>query len=165
MRTIVFTALKALIVLGVLVLLPVQVVVAPVLAQELVRESMQLGHPRAGGEASAYALAALGIVGALCLQVVLVAIWPLLDQVRADRIFDGRARRWVDVIVVALVVAGLVASAGTVLAGSYPIGHFVVTAAIGVVAAACAGAALLMVVMRALLLRATTLQGEMDRVI
>lgn len=39
------------------------------------------------------------VVGLLCVQVVIVCTWRLLDMVRADRIFSQAAFRWVDGIV------------------------------------------------------------------
>lgn len=102
----------------------------------------------------------------LCLQAVLVAIWVLLGRIRRDRIFDESSFRWVDVIIWAIVAAGLVPAGLLVALALFgalddPGLPFLLTmVALGVLVLA-----LLMLVMRSLLRQATALRADLDQVI
>lgn len=115
-------------------------------------------------------LTAAAVAGLLCIQVVIVCTWRLLDMVRADRIFSRDAFAWVDGIVWALAAAWLVlaAAAGALVLTIYltpelrdpglpmMLGGLVLVASVVL---------LLVVVMRALLHSATALRDDMDAVI
>lgn len=53
--------------------------------------------------------ATVAILGVACVQVVLCAVWMLLDMVERDAVFSRRAFRWVDTVIGATVVATLLA--------------------------------------------------------
>ncbi|GFE19119.1 hypothetical protein Sgleb_71660 [Streptomyces glebosus] len=112
------------------------------------------------------------IVGIVCIQVSLVAVWMLLTMVQRDAIFTPRAFRWVDTIIGCSLVATLLAIGVT--------GHLTVTdipspsdgmEVIGALAAAIASVgvgaafAMLIVIMRSLLHKATELQTEIAEVV
>lgn len=108
----------------------------------------------------------LGVVEVelVCVQVVVVAVWKLLDMVQTDRIFSEDAFGWVDLILGAIGVGWLVwlGLSVAVLATSDDPGGPVLVAVIGL---AITVVGLLMVVMRALLRQATSLRTDMDAVI
>ena len=115
-------------------------------------------------------LTVLGVLGLLCVQVVVVCTWKLLTMVKADRIFSKEAFAWVDGIVWAITAGWLLllAASGALVVTIYftpelrdpglPMVLFGMVLVGGVVV-------LLMVVLRALLRQAATLQTDMDAVI
>ncbi|MEU2603577.1 DUF2975 domain-containing protein [Streptomyces albus] len=116
--------------------------------------------------------ATVAILGIVCVQVALVAVWRLLSMVREDAIFTPLAFRWVDVIIGASVVATLLAlgTAAHLFFATIPSpddGMDVVSALGAAVVCVGAGAAfaMLVVVMRSLLRKATELQTEIAEVI
>ncbi|MFC9129798.1 DUF2975 domain-containing protein [Streptomyces sp. NPDC057099] len=116
--------------------------------------------------------AAVAIVGVVCVQVALVAVWMLLTMVQRDAIFTPRAFRWVDVIIGASVVATVLALgvAGHLTVAEIPSpgdGMDVESALVAATAGVAVGAAfaMLMAVMRSLLRKATSLQSEMAEVV
>ena len=120
----------------------------------------------AGGESLAVLYAALGIAAVACLEAMLIAVWVLLSMVRKDAIFQERAFRWVDVII----VAGALSTALGIFflfhlnwaSPEFPPGLLgVISGAILVNAAFV----LLMLVMRGLLRTATGLRAELDEVV
>lgn len=80
--------------LAVLIGLYGQIIVIPTTAHDMVEQF----HPW-GPYAVPYAIVA--ILGVLCVQVALVAVWMLLGLVRRDLIFTARAFRWIDTVTVA----------------------------------------------------------------
>ncbi|MGW4575514.1 DUF2975 domain-containing protein [Streptomyces tendae] len=116
--------------------------------------------------------ATVAILGVACVQVVLGAVWMLLDMVERDAVFSRRAFRWVDTVIGATVVATLLAFGVAVhLAVAEipsPDDGMQVLGALGA-AVACAGAgaafAMLVVVMRGLLGKATALRSELAEVV
>ncbi|MBY6367046.1 DUF2975 domain-containing protein [Rhodococcoides corynebacterioides] len=109
-------------------------------------------------------LTAVSIFWVLCIQVVVVATWKLLTLVQRNRIFTASSRRWVDVILGAIVAAWAVLVVVFLAVGfaatdpGLPLLLFLMVVVIAV-------AALLMVVMRALLRQATDLRTDLDAVI
>ena len=107
---------------------------------------------------------AVTVFWVLCAQVVLVATWKLLTQVKRDRIFTEPSLVWVDVILWAVGAAWIVLVGVLALVGftaddpGLPLLLFLLTAAVTLVE-------LLVVVLRALLRQATTLRTDMDAVI
>ena len=110
-----------------------------------------------------------GIIGAVLfialIQVTLVCIWFLLSLVRADRIFHVEAFRYVDVILGALVAAGLVILASyVVIVASRSVSlSLTLLAVLGVVVSAAL--ALLVVVLRGLLRKALELEQDLSEVV
>jgi len=107
---------------------------------------------------------AVTVFWVLCVQVVVVATWRLLTLVQRDRIFSTAALAWVDVIVWAIVAAGVVLVGALLYVGfnaedpGLPLLLFLMSVGVAVLG-------LLMVVMRALLRQATTLRTDMEAVI
>lgn len=109
-------------------------------------------------------LFAVLLTGLVCVQVVVVCTWRLLDLVRDDRIFDDRAFPWVDGIIAAVCLAWLLLVGLLVWAGATADDPGVPVVLTGMVLASGV-LGLLMVVMRALLRQATALRTEMAQVI
>ncbi|MEV5814953.1 DUF2975 domain-containing protein [Streptomyces mutabilis] len=114
----------------------------------------------------------VAILGVVCVQVALVAVWMLLGMVERDVVFTARAFRWVDVVIGASTAATLLAVGVTahlaVAEIPSPDDGMDVEAALGAAAASAAvGAAfaMLVVIMRGLLRKATRLQTEMAQVV
>jgi len=140
---------------GVLVLF--QVMSLPGQFAHMAREEPDLAYLR-------WPATVITIFWVLCVQVVVVATWQLLNMVTKDRIFTDAAMRWVNAIV------GAVAAGWAVLVGVFlyvgfnaddpglPLVLFLLTTGVTVLG-------LLMVVMRALLRQATTLRTDMESVI
>ena len=107
---------------------------------------------------------AVTVFWVLCVQVVVVATWRLLTLVQRDRIFSTAAFAWVDLIVWAIVAAGVVLVGALLYVGfnasdpGLPLLLFLMSVGVAVLG-------LLMVVMRALLHQATTLRTDMEAVI
>lgn len=109
-------------------------------------------------------LTAVTVFWVLCIQVVIVATWKLLNLVSSGRIFTRDSLKWVNVIVAAIGAAWVVLVGVFLVVGfnaddpGLPMVLFLMVTIIAV-------ALLLMVVMRALLLQATGLRSELDVVI
>ena len=150
--------LQAIVSLVFLGLLLAQVLGVPALAARVAEAEPDYAWAR--GPLSAALIAAL-----LCLQAVLLAMWRLLALIRSGDIFRGAGRRWVDVIVAALVALWLLILATTVwqsLTGANAPAVFLFEAALLLAGPVIV---LLMLVMRGLFLEATDLRVEMDEVV
>ena len=109
-------------------------------------------------------LLAVSVLVLACVQVVLVCTWKLLGNVADDRIFSEESFRWVDGIVGAVTVAGLLLGGWLVyLFFSWDDPGWGVFTMLLLLGAALLG--LLMVVMRELLRQATSLRSDMEAVI
>lgn len=115
---------------------------------------------------------AVAVVGVACVQAVLVATWMLLGMVRRGAIFTPRAFRWVDVTIVASVVATLLSLgvAGHLLLAPVPSptdGMDLLGALGGALVCAVVGAAfaLLVGVLRGLLRKAIEMRAELSEVV
>lgn len=150
---------KAFIIALLLMGLLMQAVLLPLLASQSAWRFPEVGFLQAP-------ILILSILFVVCGQVVLACVWVLLSLVRRDAIFSGRAFRYVDVMIGALLVAGgivvavLLTLAMTANAGPpgvvYP----------GIVAAAsCAALALILVVMRGLLVKASEQEHYLAEVV
>ncbi|BET52474.1 DUF2975 domain-containing protein [Streptomyces tendae] len=165
MHRLLIAALRAGIAAAVLLGLFGQIVVIPTTASDEVDRFPPY-------EPFAVPYATVAILGVACVQVVLGAVWMLLDMVERDAVFSRRAFRWVDTVIGATVVATLLAFGVAVhLAVAEipsPDDGMQVLGALGA-AVACAGAgaafAMLVVVMRGLLGKATALRSELAEVV
>jgi hypothetical protein len=114
----------------------------------------------------------VAIVGVVCVQVALVAVWMLLAMVRRGAIFSTLAFRWVDIVIGSSVVATLLAIgvAGHLFVADIPspddgmeelsaLGAAIISVGVG------AAFAMLTVIMRSLLRKATDLQTEIAAVV
>jgi hypothetical protein len=107
----------------------------------------------------------IGVVFALCAQVLLVCVWRLLTLVRAGAIFSERAFVWVDVALGAVAVATLLVVGSLILlqiAGASP-PSISLLCLIGIVVGA--GLSLLIVVLRGLLRKASQLEQDLSEVV
>ncbi|GAA1830934.1 DUF2975 domain-containing protein [Pseudonocardia alni subsp. carboxydivorans] len=99
-----------------------------------------------------------------CVQVGLVAIWVLLSMVRRDAIFDERAFRWVPVLALSGLLAGVLTGAVCAHIGELDDAPGLILVGGGLGAAGIAFA-LLMAVMLGLLRNATALRRELEQVV
>lgn len=112
--------------------------------------------------------ATAGIVAIACGELVLVAMWMLLSQVRRGSIFSGSAFRWVDLILADAVIATVVLlclAAHVALVIEPPLDAPGLTVLAGGLVVCAGSFALLMYVMRGLLRSATALQAELAEVV
>ena len=150
--------LKALIAVMLLLLLTSQIVVIPEVARITAIRNPDVAQ-----------LELPGIVGAvvflLLVEVTLVCVWRLLSLVRAERIFSPDAFRYVDVILGALIAAGVLISASyvVILANRAVSLQLTLLAVLGVVVSAAL--ALLVVVLRGLLRKALELEQDLAEVV
>ncbi|MFC9241759.1 DUF2975 domain-containing protein [Streptomyces decoyicus] len=114
----------------------------------------------------------VAIIGIVCVQVALVAVWMLLAMVRRGAIFTPLAFRWVDTIIGSSVVATLLALGvtGHLAVADIPSPHdgMELLGALGAAVASVgvgAAFAMLVVIMRSLLRKATDLETEIAEVI
>ncbi|WP_312173678.1 DUF2975 domain-containing protein [Microbacterium sp.] len=151
-------ALKALIVVLLALLLASQVLVIPEVARITALRNpdvVQLEVP--------------GIIGAVVfialIEVTLVCVWFLLSLVQTDRIFRVEAFRYVDIILGALVAAGvlILASYLVIVANRAVSLSLSLLAILGVVVSAAL--ALLVVVLRGLLRKALELEQDLSEVV
>jgi hypothetical protein len=165
MHRLIIAALRAGIAAAVLLGLFGQIVVIPTTASDEVERFPPY-------EPFAVPYATVAILGVACVQVVLGAVWMLLDMVERDAVFTRRAFRWVDTVIGATAVATLlalgVACHLAVAEIPAPDDGMQMLGALGA-AVACVGVgaafALLVVVMRGLLSKATALRSELAEVV
>ncbi|SDD90291.1 DUF2975 domain-containing protein [Glycomyces harbinensis] len=113
------------------------------------------------------------ILGIVCIQVALVAMWMLLNMIDREALFTQRAFLWVDTIIGASVAATLLALGivGHLLFAGVPEPPGQDMAALGALGGAvlCTGAgaafAMLVTILRGLLRKAADLQAEMSEVV
>lgn len=137
-----------------------QIRIVPFVATGL---SEDAGHPAWG-----VPLAVAGILAITCGQVVLVALWALLSQVRHGSIFTPRAFRWVDAMVASGVVATALTIAVCVLVAAViepPLDAPGLVAISGGFVILSAAFVLLVLVMRGLLRVATEMRSELAEVV
>lgn len=151
-------ALKALIVLLLGLLVASQTVVIPAVARITAIRNPDVDQ-----------LEIPGIIGAVIfiglIEVTLVCVWFLLSLVQTDRIFRVEAFRYVDIILGALVAAGLLILVSyIVIVGSRAVSlSLTLLAVLGIVVSAAL--ALLVVVLRGLLRKALELEQDLSEVV
>lgn len=120
-----------------------------------------------------------GVLGILCFEVALAAVWPLLTLTRNRDIFSGRAIRWTDLIIGCACAEGVLVLFVLVFSNinrEYvnPVTHETVPAALAsppfvlallVALLLIAAFVLLMLVMRSLLTQAIAQRRELEAVI
>lgn len=158
MNVLVGMTLRAVIGVGILFTLFMQIVVLPGLSGQMAQEYPEVAFLR-------WPVLVEAIVGLACVHVVLVCLWKLLGEVEAARIFSPRSFRWVDAIIVALAVATAACLVLLIEILVAAVGPITVPALGFLGLLVVAGMLMLMIVMRGLLRRATSLQVEMDAVI
>lgn len=101
----------------------------------------------------------------VCVEVVLVCVWRLLSMVAEESIFTSAAFRWVDVIIISVLVAVILVIVGMIVIDRAGAGTPL--ALIGGVFAIIVGAgiALVVVVLKELLRQATQLEHDMSEVV
>ena len=156
------TALRAVIALVLAGSLFVQVVMAPLLWQDLDEAPAGVRGP----------VVTIFVLGILTVQVTAICVWRLLTMVGRGTVFSHAAFRYVDVIFGAMACASaLVFALGVVLAPGEDVAPGVVLL-IGGVSVLVGGVALVVLVLRMLLAQAVArdaeasqLQAELDEVI
>lgn len=152
------TALKALIVVLLALLLATQVALIPGVAAFTAQRSPELAY-----------LAGPGIVGGIVLvalvELVLVCVWRLLTLVRQDRIFSSGAFLYVDIIMVTMAASAVLIGAAVVvlLLGNAVTPSILLLGVVGVVIGIAL--ALLVAVMRGLLRKALELEQDLSEVV
>ncbi|WP_411099741.1 DUF2975 domain-containing protein [Streptomyces sp. x-45] len=166
MHRLIIAALRAGIAAAVLLGLFGQIVVIPTTASDEVDRFPPY-------EPFAVPYATVSILGVACVQVVLGAVWMLLDMVERDAVFTRRAFRWVDTVIGAtaaatLLALGVACHLAVAEIPAAPDDDMQLLGALGA-AIACVGVgaafALLVVVMRGLLSKATALRSELAEVV
>ncbi len=151
-------ALQALIVVLIVLLLASQILVIPEVARITALRNPDVAHLEIPGVIGAIVFLAL-------VEVTLVCVWFLLSLVQADRIFRVEAFRYVDVILTALIAAGLLiaVSYAVIVANRAVSLSLTLLAVLGVVVSAAL--ALLVVVLRGLLRKALELEQDLSEVV
>lgn len=151
-------ALQALIVVLIVLLLASQILVIPEVARITALRNPDVAHLEIPGVIGAIVFLAL-------VEITLVCVWFLLSLVQADRIFRVEAFRYVDVILTALIAAGLLiaVSYAVIVANRAVSLSLTLLAVLGVVVSAAL--ALLVVVLRGLLRKALELEQDLSEVV
>ena len=102
------------------------------------------------------------VLGVLTLQVSAVCVWPLLAMVRRGSVFSDAAFRYVDVIIVAIATAAVLAFALAVLLAPGDVAPGIVGLICGA-ALVIGGVALIVLVLRLLLSQAVAREREAER--
>lgn len=158
MHRVTIIVLQALIAGLIALLLFCQIVVLPQTAAGMAAVYPEFAQLRVPG-------VAIGVVFALCAQVLLVCVWRLLSLVRVGAIFSDRSFVWVDVALGAVAVATLLVVGALVIlqiAGASP-PSISLLCLIGIVVGA--GLSLLIVVLRGLLRKASQLEQDLSEVV
>ena len=142
----------------------VVILLGSLLAQVLVRvaASQQAAiYPELAYLEVPYSVVAILFIG--CIQVALLALWPLLSRVDGGAVFTRPTVRWIDVIaicaaVAAVLAAGVFAHMMLVVGAGGPVFYVLGACVVGGVAAA-----LLMVVLRGVLESAIADRTRSDR--
>jgi len=152
-------SLKTTLAFGIFVTLLAQALVIPAFVAELANELPELAP-------SVLLYTFIGILIAVCCQVVLIAIWALQTRVLQNRIFDRHATPWINSIAIAIAIAAVLAIAGTVhlmtihgAGNPATIGILLVSGGVGLLLV------LLISVLKSLLLQATEISDDLEVVI
>lgn len=158
MNRITIVSLKALIAMLLALLVLCQVAVVPAIASQMADRIPPLAYLQWPGVVAA----ALFV---LCLQAALVCVWRLLTLTREGIIFNARAFWYVDVILVAIIVATVVVFGSLVVITSAQAAtpSIALLGVLGVVVGSLL--ALLVVVLRGLLRTATQLEIDLAEVV
>ncbi|WP_222315914.1 DUF2975 domain-containing protein [Streptomyces cavourensis] len=150
----------------------VVVLTGTVFVQALMVWALVSGNDPEDGSLPLTPLRLITILGIGTAQVTVVCVWRLVTMVRHGTVFSHAAFRYVDIIIGAIVAAGLVWFAVTALNAPGQRDDPGVTLIMGGVGVAILGVALIVLVLRTLLaqavardVEATQLQAELDEVI
>lgn len=144
--------------IGLATALILQVVVLPWMSGWMAQDLPEAASMR-------WPILAFSVLGLLCVEVVLFAIWRLLDAIEQTRIFNPSSFGWVDAIVWALAAGAALSLACFIYLATTALGPGSVPALALFATLVAVGMLLLLLVMRALLHQAAALQSEMDAVI
>ena len=158
MHQITIVSLKSLIAALLALLLACQVVVVPVIAAEMADRLPPLAFLQWPGIIAA-------AIFVLCLQAALICVWRLLTLAREGIIFNAKAFAYVDVILVAIIVATVIVIVTlallTAVGAASP--SIALLSVLGIVIGAVL--ALLVVVLRGLLRQASQLESDLAEVV
>jgi hypothetical protein len=150
MGNLTFLALRFVLAVGLAGSLLVQVVMVPLLANDLDEAPAAVRLP----------VVVIVLLGIVTTQVTMVCVWRLLTMVRRGTVFSHAAFRYVDVVIGAVAVASLLTFAlGATLAPGEAVAPGVVLL-IGGAGVMVAGVALLVLVLRMLLAQAVARDAE-----
>lgn len=151
-------SLKSLIAVLLALLVLCQVVVVPVIAAEMAERLPPFAYLQWPGVIAA-------AIFVLCLQSALVCVWRLLTLAREGIIFNPRAFRYVDAILISIVVATLIVLASLVIISAAQAGSpsIALLGVLGIIVGSIL--ALLVVVMRGLLRKAAELESDLAEVV
>jgi hypothetical protein len=152
------TALRVLLGVAFAVLIFAQLRAVPAMYDDWVRDAPEPAAAR-------WPMLVVALLALLCVEVMIVSIWRLLALVTDDRIFSEQSFGWVNAILAAIGVAGVLLL-GALAYGAGPLGLPAgPSVALLLVLVATAVVGLLMVVMRALLRQAAALRSDLEEVI
>ncbi len=136
----------------------VQAVMVPLLVVDLMDAEAPMGRV-------VLPIVVIVVLGIVCLQVVMVCVWRLLNMMRRNTVFSHAAFRFVDVIIGAAATAAvLVFALAVVLAPGEAVAPGIVLLICGF-SLLIAGISLVILVMRKLLAQAVGMQSELSEVI
>ncbi len=157
MHSTVTVALKALLVVMILIMLAGQIWVIPGVAAQTARQYPEFAYLQLPGTV-------IAITFLLCVQLALVCVWRLLSLVRASSIFSPDAFKWVDVILALVIAATLLILTSFITLTAVGISSPAnVLCILGVILGS--GFALLVVVLRGLLRKASQLEQDLSEVV
>lgn len=157
-RGVLIALLKVIIGLLMMILLLSQTVLLPIMANEAAQDDPVHAFLRIP-----YLLVSIAIL--LCFEIALASLWPLLSMTSQDRVFSGRAFRWVDLITWAVGIAAVLTAVLLVHSLYVSAGPPLFGLVLLVVLLAEVGFVLLVSVMRSLLVAATDQRNELKTVI
>jgi hypothetical protein len=157
MHSTVSVALKALIVVMILIMLAGQIWVIPGVGAQTAMWYPDFAYLQLPG-------IVIAITFLLCVQLALVCVWRLLSLVRASSIFSPDAFKWVDVILALVIIATLLILTSFITLTAVGISSPAnVLCILGVILGS--GFALLVVVLRGLLRKASQLEQDLSEVV
>ena len=158
MHRITIASLKSLIAVLLVLLVLCQVVVVPVIAAEMADRLPPVAYLQWPGVIAA-------AVFVLCLQSALVCVWRLLTLAREGIIFNPRAFRYVDAILVSIIVATIIVLVSLVIISNAQAGSpsIALLGVLGIIVGSIL--ALLVVVLRGLLRQASQLESDLAEVV
>lgn len=158
MNRITTVSLKTLIAVLLCLLLVCQTIAVPLIAESTAERLPPLAFLQWPGVIAA-------TIFVLCLQVALICVWRLLTLAREGIIFNSRAFRFVDLILVSIVVATAVVLGSLVIliAAGASTPSIALLGVLGVAVGAML--ALLVVVLRGLLRKAAELESDLAEVV
>jgi hypothetical protein len=157
MNWILALSLRLLLALGLTLSVTTQVVVLPWLSGEMATAFPEVSHLR-------WPILIGSIFAILCVEVVLVCTWNLVNAIQRNRIFDPHSFTWIAWVIRCLAALAALILALLVVDVINAIGPITIPAIIAIGLISTTGMLLLMITMKNLLMQVTSLQDEVDGV-